>query len=227
VRKIEYAVGAAGAFIRALHREDFDRGMIATFGERFRIVQGFTGDGTALYRALGGILLGAREPQSRLYDSLEDLVRVFWQEGHSDRPWLLAVITDGMDTSSAKYRGNPSGIGRFIGANFNHEPSNFIFVIGVGDNQQVDAQGLARMGVAGGFPAVTIEAFPMLMEVFIDIAVEVTGQLVGRRVSDGVTSWDEVAQIYRVAQTPLDYAFLIDVSTSMDELGDAGSGRIV
>ncbi len=227
MRKIEYAVGAAAVFINQLHRENFDRGMVATFGEGFRVHQRLTGHEAQLENALGSVLRSAGERNTRLYDSLEDVVKVFLRDAQPGRPKLLTVITDGQDNASTKYRSNPEGIGRFIHNAYSSETLNFMFVIGVGNNQQIDAQGLGRMGNAGKFPAMKIDAFPLLMQVFLQIAIEVSTHIEGRRRSNGNMTWDEIAEVYRVSETPLDYGFLIDVSASMNEPGDISRAQIV
>lgn len=233
MRKIEYAIGATGLFVKQLHRENFDRGMIATFGDRFQVVQPLTASEARLENALNGVLKGTtdrylrdREPNTRLYDSLEDVVKAFLRDAQPDRPKLLTVITDGQDNASAKYRNHPDVVGRFIHNSYSGETLNFMFVVGVGSNQQLDAQGLARMGNAGRFPALKINAFPLLMQVFLEIAIEVSSSVDGKR-REGPASWDAVSEVFRVSETPLDYAFLIDVSASMNEPGDLSRAQIV
>lgn len=220
MKKIEYAIGAAGVFIYHLHQENFDRGLIASFGNTFRIEQGFTSTESYLHASLARLSNSIRDERTRLYDSIEDIITEFWRNGRRDRPWLLTIITDGQDNESYKYKNNPAAIGRYIAQKFNHEPSNFPFLIGVGEGSQIDKKALAAIGDNGGFPAVTIAAFPLLELVFLQIAINVSTQLVGRRIEVGNMSWEEVAQIRRLSRTPIDYAFLIDRSGSMTESGD-------
>jgi hypothetical protein len=219
VRKIEYAIGAAGVFVKHLHRENFDRGMIATFGDSFRVEQGFTGTESQLHSALARVANATRDGSTRLYDSIEDGIQEFWRHAARNRPWLLTIITDGQDNASTKHRGNPATIGDYVASSYNHEPSNFIFLIGVGEGNQINTKALATVGDHGRFPAVAIDAFPLLERIFLEIAIEVSSGLVGRHITQGNVSWDEVARIYQVSQTPLDYAFLIDRSASMNEQG--------
>lgn len=219
MKKIEYAVVAAGLFIKHLHRENFDRGMIATFGNGFRVEQPFTSTEAQLHSALSRVARSVTDEQTRLYDSIADTIAQFWSRGLRDRPWLLTVITDGKDNASSRFYRNPSGIGQHVLSQINMEPSNFIFVIGVGEGNQIDIKALGELGDAGRFPAIAIDAFPLLEMYFLEIALEVSTQVVGRRINAGTLSWDEVAAIHRVSQTPLDYAFLIDRSGSMSEPG--------
>lgn len=226
MQKIEYAVGAAGVFAAHLHQEGFDRGMIATFGNNFRIAQSFTSTESYIHYALRGLVdqvnrdvRNNQGQRTRLYDSIEDVITEFWRNGERDRPWLLTVITDGQDNESSKYRNDPAGIGRYIGQRFNHEPSNFVFVIGVGEGSQIDRSALGTMGNSGNFLAMTIAAFPLLELAFLQIAVNVSSALVGQRIQVGNLSWEEVARIRQVSRIPLDYAFLLDCSGSMSEPG--------
>ncbi len=219
MKKIEYAVGAAGLFIQHLHREGFDRGMIASFGNGFRVEQDFTASERQLHYSLNRVGRSVTNEGTWLYDSIEDVIKEFWRTGRKNRPWLLTVITDGCDYTSSRYRNNPAGIGRYVASKFNHEPSNFIFVIGVGEGRQIDKNALATMGNYGNFLAITIEAFPLLEMVFLEIAVEVSTRIAGYQVSAGNLTWGEVARIREVTQVAFDYAFLIDRSGSMNENG--------
>jgi hypothetical protein len=55
--------------------------------------------------------------------------------------------------------------------------------------------------------------------VFLKIALQVSTQLIGQRIQVGNLTWEEVARIREVSQVAIDYAFLIDRSGSMGELG--------
>jgi len=219
MRKIEYAVGAARLFIHHLHRDSFDRGMIASFGNGFRVEQGFTSYEPELHTSLQRVQRSVTNEGTWLYDSIEDVIKEFWRFGRKNRPWLLTVITDGYDNTSSRYRNNPAAIGRYVATKFNHEPTNFIFVIGVGEGRQIDKNALATLGNYGNFLAITIEAFPLLEMVFLQIAVEVSTRIAGYSVNAGNLTWGEVARIREVTQVAFDYAFLIDRSGSMTEQG--------
>ena len=219
MKKIEYAVGAAGLFIHHLHRGGIDRCMLATFGNSFRVDQGFTTNEPQLHATLSRISRSISNERTRLYDSIEDTIGQFHRYAANDRPWLLTVITDGIDNESSRYRNSPAAIGRFVATRYNHEASNFIFVIGVGEGNQIDANALATMGDYGNFIAMTIGAFPLLEYLFIRIALQVSEQLTGVRVNYGNMSWTEVSRVRQVSNVPFDYAFLIDRSGSMSEPG--------
>ncbi len=218
LRKIDYAVGAADMFIKHMHVDGTDRGMIATFGDGFQVAQPFTGRESQLHYMLDQCR-SFRNENTRLYDSIEDTINTFWATGDKRRPWLLTIITDGQDNKSRRYANNPYGIGQFIGQRFNHEPSNFIFLIGVGKGHEIDRQALATMGDAGGFLAMTIEAFPLLELVFLELAVRVSEMTVGQVFQQGNRTWGEVQRIRQLSRIPFDYAFLIDRSASMKEPG--------
>lgn len=220
MKKIEYAVGAAGLFIRHLHREGFDRGMIATFGNSYKVEQGFTGTESYLHSALARVSRSVTNEGTRLYSSIEDVIRTFWSTGDRSRPWLLTVITDGKDYDDyGKYHNYPAGIGRYIAEHYNHQSSNYIFVIGVGHGQDIDERALATLGDTGGFLAIRIGAFPLLEMLFLDIAVQVSSSVAGIRVQRGSMTWEAARELLEVAQVPFDYAFLIDRSGSMNDVG--------
>jgi len=145
----------------------------------------------------------------------------FWSDGSRNRPWLLIVITDGMENSvGGNYRKTgAAGIGRFIAERYNHSDSNFISVIGVGEDNEIDKKSLGTMGYYGNFPAMTIEAFPLLERLFIEIALQVSEKLEGIQINYGNLSWTEVSRVRQISTIPFDYAFLIDRSGSMSDEG--------
>lgn len=221
MKKIDYACAAAGIFIQHLHTEGFDRGLIATFGNSFQVVQGFTGAESQLHSALARTRRSVTNEGTRLYDSIEDGIDQFWSGGDRRRPWLFIVVTDGKNNFDyGKYHNNPVGIGNTIARRFNHEPSNFMFLLGVGKNDEIDVNALATVGAYGGILAIPVQAFALLEAVFLKIALSVTTDIVGQTISSGNVTWAQVAQLRRVSHRPLDYAFLIDRSGSMNDSGD-------
>jgi hypothetical protein len=227
MNKIDYAVGAARLFIHHLHQDGIDRGMVATFGNTFRVEQRFTTTEAYLHNALaqipqslGNAIRKQQGERTRLYDSIEDVISEFWRTGGRNRPWLLTIITDGQDNESYRYKDNPLGVGRHIAQKFNHEPSNFPFLIGVGEDRQIDKYALGIIGNYGGFPAVTIAAFPLLELIFLNIAVKVSTELLGLQIQTQGLTWQQVSEIRRMSRVPIDYAFLIDRSGSMSESGN-------
>lgn len=229
-RKIEYAVGAAGLFIHHLHGEGFDRGMIATFGNNYREEQSFTSTESYLHyslRQLPNSVISAvsrkQGERTKLYDSIEDVIRSFLNNGRRDRPWLLTIITDGQDNESSRYSHYSSDslarIGSYVLQKFNFHPTNFVFLIGVGEGSQIDKRALGTIGDSGRFLAATIAAFPLLELLFLNIAVKVSTELAGVQIDTGNFTWQQVSQIRRTHRIPIDYAFLIDRSGSMSESG--------
>lgn len=220
--KIEYAVAASSVFINNLHREGFDRGMIATFGNTFRVEQSFTSSEAYLHAALSQInvnQINKYNESTRLYNSIADIIAEFWRTGMRDRSWLLTVITDGMDNDEYSGKYGPIAIGHHIANVYTNESSNFIFVIGVGQKDEIDRSSLSLMAEKGDFKAITIESFPLLEAVFLQIALNVSMMLVGRKIETKNFSWEEVMHIRETSHIPIDYAFLIDRSGSMGNLG--------
>lgn len=217
--KIAYAVSAAWTFIQSLHREGVDRGLIATLGDRFEIQSDFTTSTSQLATTLNAIAQGVKDEGTRLYDSIQDIITTFWSAGRRDCPWVLLIVTDGDDNRSKNYPCNkpqsPEMIGRYVGTRFNHERTNFPFLIGVGQDQQINARALATIGHYGQFPAVRIEAFPHLQRVFQQIAVRVTSDLERFYVPTPYGAIQGVRENVRLTRQPIDYAILLDVSLSM------------
>lgn len=219
MRRLDYTLGAAGNLILHLHRDRFDRGMVATFGDSFRLEQPLTASVRAVRAALWRIHCQAGDESTRLYDSIEDAITELWHYGLRTRPWLLVVITAGRDNRSSKYRRNPRAIGRYIARRFNDEPSNYLFLIAVGESQRIDRRTLARVSDDGDFPAIAVGTFSLLETVLLEMALDISARLAGERIDCCRLSWDEVARMREHTQAPLDYALLIDRSGSMAEEG--------
>ncbi len=217
MRRLDYAVEAAQTFVLHFHREGFDRGMVATFGNSFRIVQGLTPSESALRSALESIACSPGDERTRLYDSIEDVITELWRYGLRTRPWLLIILTDGQDNVSSKYRRNPLGIGRYIAQRYNDDPSNFVFLIAVDGDGRVDRRALARVSDKGSFPAVAVSSFALLETVLLEIALDMSARLAGEPLDCACMSWREVARLRDDTEAPTDYAFLIDCSGSMIE----------
>lgn len=218
-KKIEYAVAAAGVFIQHLHREGFDRGMIATFGDSYRVDQGFTARESDLHYALSRIMKGSKDGSTRLYDSMANVCDTFWQSGLRDRPWLLVTVTDGQDNSSRTYRQNPAGAGQYVYDRYNRESSNFVFLLGVGSGNQIDIPALEALGRYGRFRPMAVDCFPLLEAFFLQIAARVSAGIAGVQLDFGNVSWVQLQRIMQVTQVPFDYCFLIDRSASMEDRG--------
>lgn len=212
IKTLEYAIAAAGVFVRHLHRDGVDRGMVATFGSTFRVEQEFTSSESHLLAALNQLRYAPPDPETRLYDSLEDVVTTFHHTARTDRPWILTIITDRPDTASCTYRNNPVAIGHYIKQHYTHKPSNFPFLIGVGRNHQLDRRVLATIGCQGCFPTLVIDTFAMLEAMFLQIALSVSTCMDGIRVRAGNLSWNEVRRVRQTSPTAFDYAFLFDRS---------------
>jgi hypothetical protein len=213
--KIEYAVAAARVFITHLHRENLDRGMIATFGNTYRVEQHFTSTEAKLHAALSRLSpaeIRFFDGSSRFYDSIEDTISEFRGSGTRNRPWLLIIITDGANILRNSKHSSVS-IGRYIAQYFNYEPSNFIFAIGLG--RDLDIKSLNTISYYGGFQATTIDNFALLEKVFLQLAFNMYNLLIERKIETENLSWQEVVRIQKLSQAPIDYAFLIDRSGSM------------
>lgn len=218
--KIHHAVNSAWSLVRSIHREGVDRCCVATFGDTFQIRADFTTSLPELAAILTAIGRGVKDEGTRLYDSVADMINAFWKAGRRDRPWVFLILTDGMDNRSKKYPcGNPNSpemIGRYIGTRFNHEPTNCVALFGVGSDRQLNEKALATMSHFGNFPAVRVEAFPLLEPYLKRLAYEVTGEVEDVYIPLGGGVVGQVRnQNVRVTRRPIDYAILLDVSASM------------
>jgi hypothetical protein len=133
-----------------------------------------------------------------------------------------------MDTASRTYRDNPYGVGSYLRRRYSFDDRNHVFLVGVGDDRDVNTAALEEMERDGAVQAIRIEAFGMLELVFMHIALQVATEAsverhtlpvrgAGDAVVPGLT-WDQVQARRRVVQRPIDYCFLIDVSGAMNHL---------
>jgi Mg-chelatase subunit ChlD len=222
-RKIEHAVGAARLFTDRLQRRGIDRGALFTFGNTFKVEQNFTNSPAELDVALSGLpdTIGAAARAgngegTRCYDSLHDAAEMFQRNADPDRPWVMIAVTDGMDNASRTYRNDPAGIGRRLASGFNARRASFPFLIGVGTGKQIDRHALATVGANGHFPAVLLDSFDMLQQLFLTLAVRVTRGLTSTTLRGPGFVFSEIQPTLRVERRPIDFAFVIDRSGSMN-----------
>ncbi|CAG8578390.1 3228_t:CDS:2 [Racocetra fulgida] len=109
--QISCAIKASNELVKNLHRDGLDHE-------------------ASLYRSLTG-LKNYVSGSTRLYDSIVDIIKTFHSNGDRTRPWILVVVTDGDDTgSNLSLLKSASEISRL----FTKDSSNFLFVVGVGDD---------------------------------------------------------------------------------------------
>jgi hypothetical protein len=155
--QISCAIKASNELVKNLHRDGLDRGCVATFNDYMVIRQvkiiilldveysymylsfnmsfqftfkSFTKDELSLYRSLNG-LNNVVSGGTRLYDSMLDIVKTFQRNGDRSRPWILVVVTDGDDNRSSR---SLKKCAEEISHLFTKDSSNFLFVVGVGDD---------------------------------------------------------------------------------------------
>jgi Mg-chelatase subunit ChlD len=214
--KFDVAASSVRRFIASMHRRGLDRGMIASFGNTFRVDADFTTDPSQLSAAVACVGRSIGKEGTRFYDGLVDAATLFYHAGRRDALWLCIVLTDGVDSGAWRLK-NPVLTGRILATLFNHDPTNFLTVIGVGRPGRIDTQALTQLGQAAGCPALHLDNFHLVERAFQDIAVQVTSRLVGIRHTVGNLSWDEIARIRSHTNLPVDYCFLLDRSGSMRE----------
>jgi hypothetical protein len=202
--------------VNHLHQEGIDRGMVATFGDTFRVEQDSTTARPEPNTALAAPVRSALNEGTRPHDSMRDIVAAFQLSGRRDCPKIRLIVADGIDSRS---RDSPSDrpashemIGRFVGQRSNHEPTNFPFQSVVDRDQAINARALATIGHHGRFPAVTIAEFPLLKRLFLQSALRITTELQRDICRPGNVSWHELTAVRRLARRPIDDVLLIDRS---------------
>ncbi|CAG8585945.1 12858_t:CDS:2 [Acaulospora morrowiae] len=214
--KLSLAIKASNQLITNLHRDGLDRGCIATFNEDLVIRESFTDDEDDLHRSLNA-LVNIASGGTSLYDCMCELISgPFYRKGDRSRPWIMIVVTDGNDFGSIK---SLETCAAEICSKYTRENSNFLFLLGVGDD--VNSSKMEKFAEKGGFTYIPVKDFHLLEYVFILLALKITNSF---NVSTGEISFDDVtlgwAQVQRQRQlrpVAIDYALLIDVSGSMSD----------
>ncbi|RHZ89845.1 hypothetical protein Glove_9g152 [Diversispora epigaea] len=214
--KLSRAIKASNELITNLHRDGLDRGCIATFNNFLTIKENFADDENDLHHSLDA-LKNTAYGGTRLYDSMCDLInRTFYRNGNLSRPWIMIVVTDGNDISSTR---SAQMCAEEIRNKFTKENSNFLFLIGVGDD--VNSSTMEMMAERGNFTYIPVKDFYLLEYAFMLLALKVTNSLnVSIRdfsINDASVTWAEVQKQRQISQVAIDYALLIDVSGSMSD----------
>ncbi|CAG8762311.1 1106_t:CDS:2, partial [Acaulospora morrowiae] len=168
----------------------------------------------SLHRSLNR-LTNVASGGTRLYDSMVDIVETFHRSGDRTRPWVVVVVTDGDDNCSIR---SIDRCAQEVSRLFTKESSNFLFVVGVGDN--VDSTKMEKMATTGNFIYIPVKEFYLLEFAFLTLAYQVTTSLSlslgSLSVGNLSASWAEVQRHRELSKVAIDYALLIDVSASMN-----------
>mmetsp|Transcript_5755 Transcript_5755/g.16483 ORF Transcript_5755/g.16483 Transcript_5755/m.16483 type:complete len:346 (-) Transcript_5755:906-1943(-) len=210
-RQIDHAIHASQTLIRNIHTDGMDRGSILTFGDNLSKVQGFNADLAELYSSLD--CLPNPTGCTRLYDSICDTVYYFRSAASHARPWFTVVVTDGYDNRST-VRKHAKECGEFVLQNYNFDPTNFIFIVSVGDSIRNDK--LDRLAYFAKCSHVPIRSFDLLEQAFLQIAIQVTNALTGAQLTVGNTSWLALHEQKSIEKIAIDYCILLDISGSMN-----------
>jgi len=220
-RKIEYAAGAALHFINALHAEGVDRGAIYSLGTNFRIDQNFTTSKAHLEHALVNIGRSKPNENTALYDSIALAIDQFQKNARQNVPWVLIVLTDGKDNASQAFphtdKRSPAAVGVLVHECFAKARSNFFVLVGVGDQRSLDVEAIVTIGHFAQSPAIPLENFHLLEELFLKLVIQVNETIVGRTVQVGSQEFLELARVRQVNKIGIDYALVIDRSGSMND----------
>ncbi|CAG8654705.1 11349_t:CDS:2 [Funneliformis caledonium] len=215
--KCNCAIRASKELVTNLHRDGLDRGCIATFSDFLTIRQSFTSDENLLHQSLNS-LRNVVSGDTCLYDSISGVIdRTFRRNAYPSRPWVLIVVTDGDDNLSSMSSRQCS---REIYDKFTKEDNNFMFVVGVGD--RVNASKMQEMARVGYFDYIPVDDFLLLELAFLNIAYKVTKSLSlslnNLAIGDISATWAEVQQHRQLSNVAIDYALLVDVSSSMNDM---------
>jgi len=215
--RLDCAIKASNELVTTLHRDGLDHGCITTFNDTLTVRQNFTTDEGRLHRSLNSLRHTAAG-ETRLYDSIYDVVvGLFRRTADRTRPWILVVVTDGDDNCSAR---SARQCGEEIYRLYTREESNFLFVVGVGDG--VNSTRMEQMADVGRFDYIHVKDFLLLEVALITLAHKVTTSLSlsvnALSVGNVSASWAEIQQHRKLSNVAIDYALLIDMSTSMNEI---------
>jgi hypothetical protein len=215
-RKIDLTIEACEKLAKYVLTSQ-DRVAVVTCGSTARVECDFTNDWGRFLSALRSIPYVNQKEKTRLWDSIADYAIAFWKAGRRNVPWLFIAVTDGADCASTTFEKDPIGAGTFMRHRFTFEQSNFMALVGVGENEAIDKPALLNFAQAAQCPAVTIKDFTFLEEMFLKIAFQFTTALTGVRYSLGNLSWTELQRVRNLTRFPVDMLFLIDRSASMFE----------
>jgi hypothetical protein len=161
--QISCAIEECDELVNKLHRDELDRGCIVTFSDYMKVRQemifclksriiycfcmiffntffltnlykNFTEYKGSLHSSLNG-LYDVADGDTRLYDSIVDIIQIFHSSGVNSRPYILVVVTDGVDNISSR---SSRKCAQEISNLFTNNPTNHLFLVGVGD--RVDSE---------------------------------------------------------------------------------------
>jgi hypothetical protein len=215
LRKIDFATSAFERLLQNFFRWSIDRAAVISAGNEGLIECGFTSDLTALKSAIRRLTHTKGDEKTCLWDTVVASTAYYRRAGRRNVPWVELVVSDGGDNASVTYKKDPVRAGHFVYDHFTREPSNYLALVGVGEDKQIDKQALEKFAIASNCVAIAIKDFSLLGEMFLSIAVQITSGLAGVRYSAGNLSWTELERMRHVVHVPIDLALVIDRSGSM------------
>ena len=214
-KKIEYATEAFERLVENFVRPRIDRVAVLAAGNTCLVECDFTSDMAKVRAAIRSLRYTNRDEKTRLWDTLADGAAAFWRAGRRNVRWVKLAVTDGGDNASTTFRKDPVGAGQFMKNNFTFEPSNYLALVGVGEDKNIDRPALDKFGLAADCPAIVIKDFTLLEHMLLRIALQVTSGLFGVRYSLGSLSWTELQRVRNLVHVPFDLMLTIDRSGSM------------
>jgi len=220
--KITVGCGAIHHFIREVHRENIDRGAVASFGNTFTVEQTFTPQKGEVAGALMSVerkVLDGKSEGTALYDSIVRLGHSFAVTSLERRAFgVVIAVTDGMDVSSSEFKGNPTAAGLAY-AEFIRESRNPVhtILIGVGSDREIDRVALNRLASAGQMQLTTVDNMSRLGAFLYQLGTQLREGTITRVVQAGNYAIAARQRVAQVSVIPYDYAILMDRSGSMKD----------
>ncbi len=214
-KKIHYAAEAFERLVENFIRPRIDRVAVLSAGTTLRVECDFTSDIAKVRSAIHALTLSNGDEKTRLWDTVVEGVDYFWRAGRRWVRWMNVGLTDGGDNASDIFKKDPEGAGLFVKNNFTREPSNYMALIGVGEDKNIDRRALEKFAAAANCPAIAIKDFRQLEGMLLNIALQVTSGLTGVRYSLGGLTWTELQRVRHLVHVPFDLMLTIDRSGSM------------
>jgi Mg-chelatase subunit ChlD len=206
-----HAVSACEHLLDNFIRPAIDQVAIIDCGNTARIESDFGATLAESRAALRSLISANTREQTRLWQSVMDASTAFWRAGRRNAAWVMIVVTDGGDT----FKIDPVLAGQYLRHRFTFEPSNYLAVVGVGEDKAIDRAALDTFARAAGGSSFAIRDFSLLEALFQTIALRITTGLTPVHYTLGNLSWTEVQRVRNLSHGPVDLMLVLDRSGSM------------
>jgi len=209
--KIMHAVTASEHLLDNFIRPGIDRVAVISFGSTARVESDFGASLPESRASLRSLIFANANEKTRLWQTMIDASTAFWRAGRRNAAWVMQGVTDGGDT----FKTDPVLAGHYLRRNFTFEPSNYLALVGVGEERAIDRPALDKFASASGGSLFAIRDFSLLEELFLRIALRITTGLTPVRSTLGNLSWTELRRVRSLSHVPVDLMLVLDRSGSM------------